>query len=114
MANMTLKDLQVMAEGTGSNESEQEPRGEFLADTLTATITDASGNVVGTVELEPRAFKPREKNGRLQGGVGWYANIAKKDGLVYRGVPLSGGLRVSLDKLKFGVNDKIDLRTDQE
>lgn len=111
MAKMTLEDLRAMADGKGNDESKtEEARGEFLADSLTATITDAEGNVVGEVALEPRAFKPREKNGKMQGGVGWYANIAKKDGLMYKGIPLSGRLRVSLDKLKFGVNDKIDLR----
>lgn len=113
MANLTLADLQ--ARSNGEAESNETPdKGTFLAPNLTLVVMDPEGNELGAVELEARAFNTKEKKGKMQGGIGWYASPQRKDGISFRGLPLSGGLRFSVDRLKIGPGDVVDIRTDSE
>lgn len=87
-------------------------RGSFTAETLTCTITRPCGEVVAELALEPRAFTPNEKSGK--GGVGWYAPLKSRseenyDGGEYRGVGVSGAIRLSLAGLKISAGDTVDL-----
>lgn len=104
MAEITLEQLQ-----NAKGETKSPDRGEFLAETLTCTITRPDGSVVFEGPMEARAFSPNEKTGK--GGVGWYADIsARADNLAeYRGVKVSGGLRLSVQGLKIAAGDRVNL-----
>jgi len=83
-------------------------RGTFDAPKLTAEIKDSDGNILATVELEPRAYTPNDKG---KGGVGWFGQIAKSDPARYRGtVPLTGQVRLSVSGLKIGKGDKVSFK----
>lgn len=109
MAEITLAELQ----NPEAKESAPD-RGEFRAETLRCTITRPNGEVVAECDMEARAFKPNEKSGK--GGVGWYTDLSPKSENLgaYRGIPVSGGLRLSVHGLKIGVGDKVNLMPEQE
>lgn len=108
---MTLEALEALADG-GSQEGGEDQRCDFQADDLTATITNSSGDVLATIAMPARAFKPKkDRSGQLKGGVGWYGSVQSEDGVMFGKVPLSGQVRLSVAKLKFGPDDKVDLTT---
>ena len=113
MATITLDSLM---NPEPSEAQETADRGTFKAETLACTITAPDGTVVAECEMDPRAFTPKPgKDGEAaKGGVGWYANLTAKDGANYRGVPLSGGLRVSVHGVKIGVGDTVNLAPESD
>ncbi len=109
---MTLEDIKNLQ--TGAGEEDTGPKGAtFLADTLTLTITDPSGNVVLQAPMSPRGFKAKEdkRNGKVKGGCGWYAAPKASDGGSYQGIPVNGGFRLSLDGVKLSPDQTVDLRS---
>ena len=108
MAKITLADLQNPQDSASSDKND---RGVFLAETLSCDIVTPAGDTIATVELEPRAFTPKESKNSSKplGGVGWYCNIQPKDGAEYRGLKLSGGFRLSVSGVKIGAGDVVDL-----
>jgi len=102
MAEYNLESFEKNVEGEGAKSSA--PAGsEFEAPPLKAVITTADGQEVCEVLMTPRVFS--------SGGVGWYANLGASDGVKFRGkVPLSGGLRLSVSRLKLKSGDKVKFK----
>lgn len=88
----------------------------FKAHALCVTITDAeTGAIVLETTMEPRGFKAKKdkRSGKIQGGVGWYASVTGEDCGIYndgvRDLPVSAGLRISLDGVKLPPADSVNL-----
>ena len=111
MATINLDNLKDALNKAVAAKADDSDGRDFRAPYLTCCILDPDGNEVGSIEMEPRAFKPKDDG---QGGIGWDASFAKRDKLSFRGLPLNGGLRVSVDKLKIGPGDLVDIRNETE
>ena len=96
--------------------SEEVERAEFKAEDLTVTVTDPSGNVVMSATLSPRGFKAKtdKRSGRTLGGIGWYGDVRGDDRGEYKGLPLSAGLRISVDGVKVEPGTLVDLTGSDE
>ena len=93
----------------------------FKAHALAVTIKDAeTGEIVMETTLEPRGFKAKldKRSGKIQGGVGWYASVSGEDCGEYSNgeevMPVSAGLRLSLDGIKVSPLDTVNLIPDGE
>jgi hypothetical protein len=112
----TLTLSSLTAEINSPKANAEDERATFKADDLTVTVTDPEGNVVMTATLEPRGFKAKQdkRSGRLLGGIGWYGDIRGDSRGEYKGLPLSGGLRISVDGVKVQPGDVVDLTGSDE
>ncbi len=84
----------------------------FKAHALAVTIKDAeTGEIVMETTLEPRGFKAKKdgRSGQIRGGVGWYASVTGEACGEYAGMPVSAGLRLSLDGIKLSPDDTVNL-----
>lgn len=103
MAEITLDNFN-QSNGDNSDDNGKD-RGTFEAPHLTAEIKDGDGNVLATVDLEPRAYTPGDKG---KGGIGWFGQIDRKNPAKYRDtVPLTGQVRLSVQGLKIGKTDRV-------
>lgn len=91
----------------------------FKAHALCVTITDAeTGETVLETTMEPRGFKAKKdgRSGKIQGGVGWYASVTGENCGEYgpESMPVSAGLRISLDGIKVSPTDTVNLLPEGE
>lgn len=104
---LNLEDL-VGPKAKATSGGDDVARGEFVAPTLTATITNPEGEVLGKIPLEPRAYKPNESG---KGGIGWYGAVSANDGMKFGNIPVSAGFRLSVSKCKIKADDVVTMNT---
>ena len=120
MKTLNMAALKAIKNGEGPNAPA--PESTFTADTLALTVTAPDGTVVYEAELQPKAFKPKEKaNGRVEGSVGWYAAApigpdGKRSKILgkYKGFDVSGNNMLFLDGIKVPPGTPVDLSDDEE
>ena len=120
MATFNMNALQVKSKSNPAAGKDEKKAAKFRAGNLEIVIRDATtGETVVEAVLKPQGFKAgpvkkKEPNGPQHGGVGWYGQVTSESGGLYRGIGINGGLRISLDGLKFDPTDTVDIRTDEE